>query len=69
MGRQDKHMQLASNSRLELMAKLACMLDCSPPSFQVFLIKAHVMSRDYCDTATELQKRTVKVNCRRELKN
>ncbi len=54
MGRQDKHMQLASNSRLELMAKLACMLDCSP-SFQVFLIKAHVMSRDYCDTATKLQ--------------
>ncbi len=25
-------------------------------SFQVFLIKAHVMSRDYCDTANELQK-------------
>ncbi len=29
-------------------------------SFQVFLIKAHVMSRDYCDTATELQKWTAK---------
>ncbi len=56
--------QLASNSRLELMAKLACQTCQLFPVASFFsLIKAHVMSRDYCDC----RKRTAKANCKSEL--